>query len=143
MTKSQKRLHTIETVFASRESIAARDLAQFQAVVDEAQAQLSSLRTYRDDYRTSMRRAGATDLSRLQNERVFLSRLDAAVAAQEGVVANARASCEALRLKYRQTRQRTKAVGKVCAQRRDAERQQHERTEQKEADARSIMRRTR
>lgn len=143
MTRDIKRLRTVEDLFASREQAAARDLGRFTATLEDARAQLASLRRYRDEYRGASVRTGATDPSRLLNEHAFAQRLDRAIAEQEALVQRAEADCEALRARYRATRQRTKAVGKVCERRVDAHRQAEARREQKESDERGARPRKR
>lgn len=135
MNKKLKRLQTVESLFASRESSAGRELAHFEQLLLEARTQLDTLTRYRDGYLTEAQPSSEQQISILQNKARFLRRLDDAIEQQRQVVDRAQLDCDGLRQRFVLCRQRTMAVGKAHSKRLTAHRTAVERKEQKELDA--------
>ncbi len=135
MNKRLKRLQTVETLFASRESAAGRELMHFEQLLHEARTQLETLKLYRNGYLDESSSLKQQQISMLQNKARFLRRLDDAIEQQRQVVDRAQLDCEELRQRFVLCRQRTMAVGKAHGKRLSAHRTAVERQEQKEIDA--------
>jgi flagellar protein FliJ len=136
MTRS-KRMQSVVEVTANRERDAARRLGDLQHREQAAVQRLEELIRYREEYTQQFADGVSLPAARLQDYRVFLSRLNQAVEAQQTLVARARQECAAQRSRWLDIRSRVQALGKVALRYRDAERDEHDRREQKETDQRS------
>ena len=136
MTRS-KRMQSVVEVTANRERDAARRLGDLQNREQAAVQRLEELIRYREEYTQQFADGVSLPAARLQDYRVFLSRLNQAVEAQQTLVARARQECAAQRGRWLDIRSRVQALGKVALRYRDAERDEHDRREQKETDQRS------
>lgn len=136
MTRS-KRMQSVVEVTASRERDAARRLGDLQNRELAAAQRLEELIRYREEYTRQFADGVSLPAARLQDYRVFLSRLNQAVEAQQKLLARAQQECAAQRSRWLEIHSRAQALGKVALRYRDAERDDHERREQKEADQRS------
>ena len=136
MTRS-KRMQSVVEVTASRERDAARRLGDLQNRELAAAQRLEELIRYREEYTRQFADGVSLPAARLQDYRVFLSRLNQAVEAQQKLLARAQQECAAQRSRWLEIHSRAQALDKVALRYRDAERDDHERREQKEADQRS------
>lgn len=140
MTRS-KRLNPVLRVAEHREKDAARLLGQSQQRLQQHQARLRELISYRDEYNLKFQQtcSAGVDVKQLQEYRLFLSRLNDAIAQQQRVMANAERELEQARAAWLRTRTRSQALDKVRDRFIDAERQDAERREQADLDERSTQ----
>jgi flagellar FliJ protein len=135
MTRNLRRLQGIESLFASREETAGRELAQFEQVLKEAQSQLDVLRNYRASYLDGSPDRQPAHVTAMENQASFLRRLDEAIGRQQQVVERAALDRDQLRQRFNLCRRRTLAVGKAHTKRMAEHRTALDRQEQKEIDA--------
>ena len=88
MTRS-KRMRPVQQLAQSREQKAVQKLGQSQQHLQAQQAKLEELRAYRDQYARDFEAWGGAGLGaiRMQDYRVFLSRLGEAIRQQETAIA--------------------------------------------------------
>ncbi|MFK7886265.1 MAG: flagellar export protein FliJ [Gammaproteobacteria bacterium] len=140
MTRRKNPLATVEALYASRESVAGRELTAAENALASARAQRQLLLDARDDQRTP---SAVLGVSGLQNRAEFLRKIDQAVAQQQSVIERAKLELDAAQRRYVHCRQRTMAVGKVNAKRLAQQRAIAAQRDQKEQDAwRSPVRQT-
>lgn len=135
MSRNLKRLQGIESLFASRERAAGRELVQFENLLKQAQEQLDVLRNYRASYLDGGAGGQVRDTATMENQASFLNRLDEAIERQQQVVERAVMDRDQLRQRFNLCRQRTVAVGKAHGKRLAEHRDALDRQEQKELDA--------
>lgn len=140
MTKS-KRMNPVVKVAEHREKDAARLFGQSQQRLEQQRARLSELVGYRDEYHLRFQHtcSQGVDVKQLQEYRLFLVRLNDAIAQQQKVIVQAEREMERCRAGWLRTRTRSQALDKVRARYQDAERQEAERREQAELDERSTQ----
>jgi len=120
----------------------AQNLATFERRVAEAEAKLSELTYYKQDYekRFSSRAAQGIGATELRDYQAFLARLGEAIRQQTAIVERARMDRDLQLARWRDAAQRTKAVEHVIERWRVEERRAHERREQRETDERAQRR---
>lgn len=140
MTRS-KRMNPLVHVAEHREQAAARRLGQVQQRLQQHQARLRELMGYRDEYNLKFQQTCSVgvDVKQLQEYRLFLGRLNDAIAQQHRVVASAERDVEHARTAWLGTRTRSQALEKVRERFVAAERQEAERREQADLDERSTQ----
>ena len=140
--KRSDRMQPVQRVISDAERQQARRLAACERLVTEAEAKLTELTRYHEDYcRNFQARAGAGMAGiGLRDFQTFLARLDAAIRAQAEVVESTRARRDAERSSWQQAATRSKAVEHVVDRWRAEERQASDRREQKETDERALHR---
>lgn len=138
MTKS-KRMKPLAKVVESRERTAARVLGEQRRMLNEAETRLTELLGYRDEYAKKFEFSGGAsiDARRMQDFRVFISRLNEAIIHQQLRVEHNRKEYEARRHQWYATRTKTRAVDKIIDRYRGDEARVAERREQAESDDRS------
>ncbi len=138
MTRS-KRMRPVVNVAASKEQEAARLLGECQREVDLREARLHELLAYQTEYAARFETSGGDglDMARLQDYRVFLARLNEAIALQRRLVEAARLDCEAKKNAWLGTRQHAQAIDKVVDRFRRDEVRAQGRREQAETDERA------
>ncbi len=79
--KKSKRLDTVRTVSAQKEKAAAEQVGQARKQLSQAEQQLSTLFSYRNDYRQNLVNLGAEGISPMlfRDYHTFLERLDSAI----------------------------------------------------------------
>ncbi len=114
MTKSQ-RLKPVIKVSETRERDAARALAESKHMLVERQARLVDLNAYREEYTARFSTWGKNGISAIQlNEyRVFLANLNAAITYQEKLVENGQREFEDKLRIWHQVRGRVKALNGI------------------------------
>lgn len=129
----------VQRVAESREQAAVQKLGQSQQYLDAQRARLEELCVYRDQYSQSFQASGGLGLSasRLQDYRVFLSRLNEAIRQQEAIIVQCTSQHELTRQQWVETRSRHKAIDKVIERYRSEEQKTLDRQEQKEQDERA------
>lgn len=140
MTRS-KRMNPVLRVAEHREKDAARRLGQTQQRLQQQQARLQELIGYRDEYNQKFQQtcSAGVDVKQLQEYRLFLSRLNDAIAHQQRVIANAEREVEQARAGWLRTRTRSQALDKVRDRFIEAERREADRREQADSDERSTQ----
>lgn len=140
MTRS-KRMNPVLRVAEHREKDAARRLGQTQQRLQQQQARLRELIGYRDEYNLKFQQTcgAGVDVKQLQEYRMFLARLNDAIAQQQRVLASVQREVEQARTGWLRTRSRSQALDKVRDRFIDAERQEAERREQADSDERSTQ----
>ena len=133
MTRS-KRMQPVVNVTANRERDAAQRLGECQQRVQAAEQRLEELIRYREEYTQQFASGGSLNTARLQDYRLFLSRLNQAVEQQRGFLQRACAECADLRQRWLDLHTRAQALDKVVERYRDEERSDQGRRDQKESD---------
>ncbi len=138
MTRS-KRMTPVVKVAENREQVAARILGEAQQRLSLQERRLDELVSYRDQYAEQFQQSSGMGMgaARLQDYRVFLARLHAAIEQQQRVIAHCRQDCERQRRNWMSTRTRTQALGKVVERYQREERRADERREQHDTDERA------
>ena len=139
MTRS-KRMRPVQQLAQSREQEAVQKLGQSQQYVQAQQAKLEELRAYRDQYARDFEASGGDGLgaTRVQDYRIFLSRLGEAVSQQEAVIAQCGARHEQTRRQWMESRGQSQIVDKLVDRYCLEENKQLDRAEQKEQDERAL-----
>lgn len=140
MTRS-KRLNPVVKVAEHREKDAARRLGQSQQRLEQQRARLRELVGYRDEYHVKFQQTcgRGVDVKQLQEYRLFLARLNDAIAQQQNTVVQAEREVERCRTSWLSTRTRSQALDKVRERYQDVERQEADRREQADLDERSTQ----
>ena len=133
------RFKPVQRIAKSREQKAARKLGSSQRNARDQQARLDELRSYHEEYLTRFHGAAQAGISasQLQEYRAFLSKLEAAIKAQEQVVAASQVECSDHKQQWQQKRVRTEALGKVMERFQRDEQRIRDSREQKEQDDRN------
>ena len=132
MTRSS-RLRPIAELAAQREQESSKALAQTHARVDEHRALLDNLERFHRGYAHEPALATA-DPVRLQDYRLFMDRLEHAIALQRRQLAEAQGELERLRTQWSGRRSHRKALDNATARRATAETRAAERAEQLEVE---------
>ena len=138
MTRS-KRMRPVQQLAQSREQEAVQKLGQSQQYLHAQQARLEELRAYRDQYARDFAASGGDGLgaTRVQDYRIFLSRLGEAVCQQEEVIAQCCTQHEQTRRQWLESRGQSRSVDKLVDRYHREENKQLDRKEQKEQDDRA------
>ncbi|HET6554921.1 MAG TPA: flagellar export protein FliJ [Dyella sp.] len=121
-----------------RQETAMQRLAEQQQKLAKAEAQLTELRRYREEYAQP---ANGVTVSALLNRRQFVERIDQVIGQQINEVARQQRMLEQVRGQWRDAHAREQALGSVIDRYRDQERKIEERREQAEIDERMQHRR--
>ncbi len=137
MTKSQ-RLRPVVKVTEKKERSAAIAVAESKRVLDEQASKLEHLKTYLDEYRETFRVLGGTGLTvqKMQEYRIFLSNLEAAVTQQHGIAKRHQEIYDCSIKLWLASRGKVKALDTIIARHEKKERQDDMRRDQKELDDR-------
>lgn len=138
MTRS-KRMQPVQQLAQSREQKAVQKLGQSQQYLQAQQARLEELRAYRDQYARDFEALGGAGLgaTRMQDYRLFLTRLGDAIRQQEAAIAQCCTRLEQSRRQWMESHGQSRAVNKLVDQYRREENKQLNRKEQKEQDDRA------
>ena len=141
MTRS-KRIKPVVDVAERQEQEQAQRLGAARRELEQQRQQLEQLILYRDEYARQFESAGTTGLSvaRLQDYRVFLSRLNQAIEQQRAAIARTEQACNEQQQHWLASRTRHQALGKVAERYRDEEHQARERRDQIESDEFALQR---
>ncbi|MAT65568.1 MAG: flagellar export protein FliJ [Gammaproteobacteria bacterium] len=141
MTRS-KRIQPVVDVAERREQEQARRLGAARRELEQQRQQLDQLILYRDEYARQFEQSGNSGLSvaRLQDYRVFLSRLNLAIDQQRERIARSEQACEEQRRHWLASRTRAQALDKVADRYREEEHQARERRAQSESDEFALQR---
>jgi flagellar FliJ protein len=139
MIKKSQRIKTIVEIKAAQERGALEALGASQRKLLAAQAQVDSLRKYRQEYQDSFKQRGDVGVSVVQllEFRSFMDKLDKAIAGQEQALDACAADLVAKRKIWEGLHYRTQSLQKVCNSALAAELKQEGRLEQLEQDERA------
>ncbi|NOV28640.1 flagellar export protein FliJ [Methylomonas sp. ZR1] len=114
MKKSQ-RLKVIIDLHARQEHDALQALGICQQKLQEQQAQLENLQSYRLDYlgKFAVRQQAGINISQLMEFRAFADKLDQAIESQQQTVSNHEREMQRARKRWEEAHQRTKSLQKV------------------------------
>ncbi len=136
MTRRQESLEAVRRITTEREKEAGRELAELRRRLKEAEARMAELLEYRRQYQERFHLAGRRGMGvgQLNEYRIFLSRLDQALAQQRQTVARCRTAFERGQARWLECRRECKAVDKLADRRRQEARRRAGSREQKELD---------
>ena len=129
-----KRFAGLKDLAGDKERKAAQRLADALTALNEKKQELAQLKSYLDDYQAAP--VAPTDTARLENLRLFMSRLSQAIEAQEGDLAQAEARYQDEADRWKALKAQTQALDQLVdkytrqAQYADQEREQKELDEQ-------------
>jgi len=137
--KRAKRLQPVSQLMDELERESALRVATTQNRLSEAQRRCGDLQRYLDEYRAmfSERARAGMGVSGMRDYQTFIARLHEAVQAQQSVVDQIAAECEAERELWAQAAARKTAVGRVINEAQSDERKAEDRRQQHELDERA------
>lgn len=138
MTKSQ-RLAPIAHIAESRERSASNVLAQAQRILNECEARLSELLSYRDEYQRRLHEAGTVGLEagHMQEYLLFITKLDQAIGRQREMLTETTLAYEQQKTRWLALHSKTLALDKAVERCRSEESRMDDRREQRESDERA------
>jgi flagellar FliJ protein len=139
MIKKSQRIKTIVEIKASQEKDTLEALGVSQRKLLAAQAQVESLRKYRQEYQDRFNQLGGTGVSVVQllEFRSFMDKLDKAIAGQEHSLNECETDLMTKRKIWEGMHHRTQSLQKVCNSALAAELKQEVKLEQLEQDGRA------
>lgn len=113
--KRSERLHIIEKLAQQREDQAAKALAQLRAQLENEQAQLDELDSYRTEYQSYLQRQGGEGLSIVQWRRTqgFIDQLSQVMRQQQEVISRFHQQESQLLQHWQRLYQRRKSLGQL------------------------------
>ena len=131
-----KRMQPVAQMARERADEAARRVAECQRRLEDKQAKIDELLSYRDDYAHGLREKGRGGINavRVSDYNQFLQRLNKAIEQQRVVLENARRELDSSRQNWLQKQQRARALDTVVSRYERHERHQQSRREQLEND---------
>jgi flagellar FliJ protein len=137
-----RRLEPIREIAHGAERTVAIRVANIERRLADAQQREQDLRRYRREYQDSYAARAGTGLQarQLREYQTFLSRLGAAVEAQQATVAQLRQEAEQERARLRNAMARRKALGIVIERAQREERAMDEKRMQRELDEHALRR---
>jgi flagellar FliJ protein len=139
MIRRDKRWEPLNQLAGSAERSQAARVVEAERKLGEAEQRLQDLVRYRLEYEQSFttRAAAGADMRGLREHQVFIARLGEAARAQQQLIVQLRAECEASRLGWREAATHKKVVGKVMERARAEDLRDHDRRAQHEVDERA------
>jgi len=138
MIKKSQRIKTIVDLKATQEKNALEALGTSQRKLLATQAQVESLRKYRQEYQDRFTKLGGAGVrvAQLQEFRSFIDKLDKAIAGQEQALSACETDLIMKRKIWEGLHHRTQSLQKVCDTALAAETRQEDKREQLEQDER-------
>jgi flagellar FliJ protein len=138
MMKKSQRIKTIVEIKATQEKSALEALGASQRKLLATQAQVESLRKYRQEYQDRFNQLGGVGISVVQllEFRSFMDKLDKAIAGQEHSLSECETDLMTKRKIWEGLHHRTQSLQKVCNSALAAEIRQEGKLEQLEQDER-------
>jgi len=138
MMKKSQRIKTLVEIKATQEKNTLEALGASQRKLLATQAQLESLRKYRQEYQDRFNQLGhaGTSVGQLLEFRSFMDKLDKAIAGQEQALSECETDLMTKRKIWEGLHQRTQSLQKVCNSVLAAEIKQEGKREQLEQDER-------
>jgi len=139
MIKKSQRIKTIVEIKATQEKSALEVLGASQRKLLAAQAQVDSLKKYRQEYQGRFNQLGGTGVNVVQllEFRSFMDKLDKAIAGQEQSLSESEADLMIKRKIWEGLHHRTQSLQKICNSALAAEIKQEGKLEQLEQDERA------
>lgn len=139
MMKKSQRIKTIVDIKAAQEKNALEALGASQRKLSATQAQVESLRQYRQEYQDRFKQRGHAGIGvvQLQEFRSFMDKLDKAIAGQEQALSECETDLLTKRKEWEGRHHRTQSLQKVCNAALSAELKQEGKREQSEQDERA------
>ena len=139
MIKKSQRIKTIVEIKATQEKSSLEALGASQRKLLATQAQIESLRKYRQEYQDKFNQLGNAGISVIQllEFRSFMDKLDKAIAGQEHALGECETDLMTKRKCWEGLHQRTQSLQKVCNSALAAEIRQEGKLEQLEQDERA------
>lgn len=139
MIKKSQRIKTIVEIKATQEKGSLEALGASQRKLLATQAQIESLRKYRQEYQDKFNQLGNAGISVVQllEFRSFMDKLDKAIAGQEHALGECETDLMTKRKCWEGLHQRTQSLQKVCNSALAAEIRQEGKLEQLEQDERA------
>ncbi len=134
--KSPQRLKPILGIAIRQQEEKAQRLAQALRLKQQAEQQLSKLKTYRDEYHGDLSSGASINISQLVNKQKFITQLDMAIAAQNEKANSIRSLATSREQDWHQARNRRDALENLLDKRIEALHKKIERYEQIEQDNR-------
>ncbi len=136
--KQSTKLQPIANIRKQQEHNAGRLHGEALQEREQKKKQLDELMNYRDEYIKGFESVGKSGLSAIQAQeyRLFINRLDEAIAQQRQFVENEQNKCEASQQEWLHKRSKSKIINKVVENRQQLEHLQKEQAEQKELENR-------
>ena len=128
----QKRFAGLKDLAGDKERKAAQRLADALQALNEKKQELDQLKSYLDDYQKAP--AAPTDTARLENLRLFMSRLSQAIEAQEGDLAQAERRYQDEAERWKTLKAQTQAFDQLVDKYTREEQYADQQQEQKELD---------
>lgn len=139
MMKKSQRLKTIVEIKAAQEKTTLEALGASQRKLSATQAQLESLRQYRQEYQDRFKQLGDAGINVVQllEFRSFMDKLDKAIAGQEHALSECKTDLITKRKIWEGMHHRTQSLQKVCNSALAAEIKHEGKLEQLEQDERA------
>jgi flagellar FliJ protein len=139
MMKRSQRIKTIVEIKAAQEKSSLEALGASQRKLLATQAQVESLRKYRQEYQDRFRQLGGVGISVVQllEFRSFMDKLDQAIAGQEHTLSECETDLMMKRKIWEGLHHRTQSLQKVCNSALAAEIKQEDKLEQLAQDERA------
>jgi flagellar FliJ protein len=139
MMKRSQRIKTIVEIKAAQEKSSLEALGASQRKLLTTQAQVESLRKYRQEYQDRFRQLGGVGISVVQllEFRSFMDKLDQAIAGQEHTLSECETDLMMKRKIWEGLHHRTQSLQKVCNSALAAEIKQEDKLEQLAQDERA------
>ena len=136
--KKSGRVQRLANLSATAEQISAQALARATEEVSRLERQIGDLQGYRDEYLRPLREAGTTAVGgyQVQKLRLFVGRIEEALALIERKKKLAESNCERERAVWMEQRRRALLMNKVAQRARTEEETRAERALQREIDDR-------
>lgn len=143
MSPPSERFKPIQKIVSQRERKAAAALGESLKQREAATQRLTELREYLGEYLERFSHAARNGLSSSQvmEYQVFISKLEAAIAQQEQLVAQSQVHCDSKKTDWRGRYTKSKAMDNALDRMRLEERKTREKKEQNEADERAQRKR--
>lgn len=137
---SCKRMQPVAEIAQQQADAAAQSVAECNRVYTDMRKQLDELLSYRDDYANGLRHKGHDGLnaSQIKDYRVFLERLNNAIARQQENLNSAGARFAASKRVWIEKQQRAKVIDSVVDRYQQVERRKQSRREQHEGDEHAL-----
>ena len=135
-------MDSVAHVTRERERAAARELGKQRRHLDEEESRLQELREHRQRYHRDLQAAGSRGLGvrQLNEYRLFLARLDQAIAQQEQALGRCLQAYRQSQAAWMERRKDLKAIGKLVTRRATEANHRQNRREQAENDDRASQR---
>ena len=127
-----KRFEGLKDLAGDKERKAAQRLAEALEALNEKRRELEQLKAYLDEYQAAP--AAPTDTVRLENLRLFMSRLSQAIDAQQGDLAQAEARYQEEAARWKALKAQTQALDQLVDKYTREARKEDLNQEQKELD---------